>query len=64
MPATDLAHQHMLTARALHTAQRTEGTQKFDVLSFAALVAGPRAAAGLNGLDSSEVKYICTFPPT
>lgn len=51
----------MLTARALHTAQKAEGTQKFDVLSFAALVAGSRAAAGLNGLDSSEVKYMYPF---
>jgi len=54
MPVVDLAHQHMLTARAIHDAQKVAGTQSFDSLDWSALVAGPRVAAGLDGLDSSK----------
>ena len=61
MPVIDLAHQHMLTARALHIKQKSEGTQKFDVLSWSALVAGSRVAAGLNGLNSAEVGFMILY---
>ena len=54
MPVVDIAHQHMLTARALHEAQKVAGTQSFASLDWSALVAGPRVAAGLDGLDSSK----------
>ncbi len=58
MPVVDIAHQHMLTARALHEAQKVAGTQSFDSLDWSALVAGPRVAAGLDGLDSSKASKI------
>ena len=55
MPVVDIAHQHMLTARAIHENQRVRGVQKHDVLDWSALVAGPRVAAGLDGLNSGKV---------
>ena len=51
----DAAHQHMLTARALHTAQAQAGQAKFDVLDWSSLIAGARVAAGLDGFDSNKV---------
>ncbi|KAI0756407.1 NAD-P-binding protein [Daedaleopsis nitida] len=54
MPALDAAHQHMLTARALHANQVQVGNPHFDVLDWSSLVAGARVAAGLDGFDSSK----------
>jgi len=54
MPALDSAHQHLLTARALHTAQGLRGEQVFQVLDWSSLVAGTRVAAGLDGFDSAK----------
>ncbi|KAI0658476.1 NAD-P-binding protein [Cubamyces menziesii] len=54
MPALDTAHQHMLTARALHASQVRRGEAHFDVLDWSSLVAGTRVAAGLDGFDSSK----------
>ncbi|KAI0354664.1 NAD-P-binding protein [Trametes cingulata] len=54
MPALDAAHQHMLTARALHANQARRGNARFDVLDWSSLVAGARVAAGLDGFDSSK----------
>ncbi|RPD64627.1 NAD(P)-binding protein [Lentinus tigrinus ALCF2SS1-7] len=54
MPALDVAHQHMLTARALHASQARVGNAHFDVLDWSSLVAGTRVAAGLDGFDSSK----------
>ncbi|KAF8522853.1 NAD-P-binding protein [Gautieria morchelliformis] len=56
MPIIDVAHQHMLTARAIHGAQGEEA--KYPVLDWSALVAGSRVAAGLSGLESSTVRAI------
>ena len=56
MPVIDIAHQHMLTARALHAAQGENA--KYPVLDWTALVAGSRVAAGLNGLDTSTVSAV------
>lgn len=58
MPMIDIAHQHLLTARALHVAQKAEGKETYDVLDWSAMVAGCRVAAGLDGLDSGKVSYI------
>jgi 3-hydroxyisobutyrate dehydrogenase-like beta-hydroxyacid dehydrogenase len=55
MPMIDVAYQHLLTARALHAADARAGVQEFPVLDWSALVAGVRAAAGLNGLHLDEV---------
>jgi len=54
MPAIDNAHHHLLTARALHTAQERTGTTRFPVLDWSALIAGTRVAAGLDAFDSAE----------
>lgn len=55
MPIADLAYSHLLTARAIHQNQKASGTQLFDVLDWSALIAGPRVAAGLDGLRSKGV---------
>ncbi|KAI8990652.1 NAD-P-binding protein [Trametes punicea] len=54
MPALDTAHQHMLTARALHANQVRRGDSRFDILDWSSLVAGARVAAGLDAFDSSK----------
>ncbi|EIW64465.1 NAD-P-binding protein [Trametes versicolor FP-101664 SS1] len=54
MPALDAAHQHMLTARALHANQVRRGHAHYGVLDWSSLVAGARVAAGLDGFDSSK----------
>jgi len=53
MPIVDIAHQNLLTARAIHAKHTTEGTAKHEILDWSALVAGSRVAAGLPGLDST-----------
>lgn len=54
MPVIDTAHQHLLTARALHRSQVVQGKEKFETLDWSALVAGARVAAGLDGFDSDR----------
>ncbi|KAK7058515.1 hypothetical protein VNI00_002149 [Paramarasmius palmivorus] len=54
MPAIDIAHQHLITARALHTAQKNEGKKVVDTLDWSGIVAGSRVAAGLDGFDSKK----------
>lgn len=51
----DAAHQHMLTARAIHNSQAQDGNARFDVLDWSSLIAGARVAAGLDGFDSNKV---------
>lgn len=58
MPVVDVAHQHLITARALHRAQGAEGHQTFETLDWSGIVAGTRVAAGLDGFDSQKVSYI------
>ena len=53
--AQDTAHQHLLTARALHAAKRAAGEPVFETLDWSSLVAGTRVAAGLDGFDSTKV---------
>jgi len=55
MPVIDIAHQHLLTARAIHQSQKQECKAKFDTLDWSGMVAGVRVAAGLDGLDSQQV---------
>lgn len=55
-PMIDIAHQHMLTTRALHEAQKAAGTSKYDVVDWSALIAGSRAAAGLDPFDSGDYR--------
>ncbi|KII93981.1 hypothetical protein PLICRDRAFT_695048 [Plicaturopsis crispa FD-325 SS-3] len=58
MPTIDNAHQHLLTARALHQSQVRAGTQKYDTLDWSAIVAGTRVAAGLDGLESPNTRVV------
>ena len=55
MPTVDMAHQHLLTARALHLQQARTGNITFPVLDWSALIAGTREAAGLDALDRKNV---------
>lgn len=55
MPVMDIAHNHLLTARAIHENQKAAGKESFDVLDWSALIAGSRVAAGLDGLNSGKV---------
>lgn len=61
----DSAHQHLLTARALHAAARDRGEQVYETLDWSSLVAGTRVAAGLDGFDSAKVcappRCLCFF---
>ncbi|KAJ3829369.1 NAD(P)-binding protein [Lentinula raphanica] len=59
MPIIDVAHQHLVTARAIHAAQKEEGTQSLDVLDWTALIAGSRVAAGLDPFHSRKVSKAC-----
>ncbi|KAF8079004.1 NAD-P-binding protein [Lyophyllum atratum] len=54
MPLIDVAHQHLLTARALHQSKKQEGTAVFDPLDWSGIIAGTRVAAGLDGFDSRK----------
>ena len=58
MPVIDTAHQHLLTARAIHTNQKQEGLAIFDTLDISGIIAGSRVAAGLNGFDNEKVQRI------
>lgn len=55
MPAIDVAHQHLLTARAIHQSMKQEGKAVYETLDWSGIVAGTRVAAGLDGLDSNKV---------
>jgi hypothetical protein len=57
MPAIDVAHQHLLTARALHEQRKKEGQAEFQRLDWSGLIAGTRTAAGLSGFDRSKVRF-------
>jgi len=54
MPAIDVAHQHLLSARALHQNQLQAGTAAFQNLDWSGIIAGVRVAAGLDGFDSQK----------
>jgi hypothetical protein len=56
MPVVDIAHQHMLTARAGHTLKKLQGTSKYETLDWSALVSGVRVAAGLAATGSGSVR--------
>ena len=56
------AHQHLLTARALHESKRVRGEEVFEILDWSSLVAGTRVASGLDGFDSSQVRVALIVP--
>jgi hypothetical protein len=55
MPVIDIAHQHLLTARALHDANKLGAAEQFEVLDWSAIIAASRVAAGLEGFSSGKV---------
>lgn len=55
MPAVDIAHQRMITARSIHHEQKLVGTHKWDIIDWSALIAGSRVAAGMDPFDSNKV---------
>lgn len=61
MPAIDIAHQHLLTARAIHAGQKVQGKERFETLDWSAIVAGCRVGAGLDGFDSAKVSLFGVF---
>ncbi|KAF9024134.1 NAD-P-binding protein [Hymenopellis radicata] len=54
MPCIDIAHQHLITARALHLSLKSEGKEVVDTLDWSGIVAGSRVAAGLDAFDSAK----------
>ncbi|KZT54131.1 hypothetical protein CALCODRAFT_22767 [Calocera cornea HHB12733] len=50
MPMVDIAHQHMLTARA-YAAKLKDGERRWKELDWSAMVIGQRLASGLEPLD-------------
>ncbi|KAJ8084539.1 hypothetical protein PM082_003312 [Marasmius tenuissimus] len=57
MPLIDVAHQHLITARAINTAKQQEGKPAFETLDWSSMVAGPRVAAGLDPFDSKKHNF-------
>ncbi|KIK70599.1 hypothetical protein GYMLUDRAFT_282513 [Collybiopsis luxurians FD-317 M1] len=58
MPTVDIAHQRLITARAIHTVQKEEGTRTLDLLDWTAIIAGSRVAAGLDPFNSRKHKAV------
>jgi len=54
MPMIDAAHNHLLTARAIHQEQKKRAEQEFDILDWSGLVAGTRVAAGMDAFRSAQ----------
>ncbi|KAJ7053919.1 NAD-P-binding protein [Mycena amicta] len=54
MPSIDIAHQHLITARAIHTSQVQTGKDAVGVLDWSGIVAGTRVAAGLAPFESQN----------
>ncbi|KAJ7747198.1 NAD-P-binding protein [Mycena olivaceomarginata] len=55
MPSIDIAHQHLITARAIHTGHVEAGRDAVEVLDWSGIVAGTRVAAGLDAFESKNV---------
>lgn len=58
MPTIDIAHQNMLTARALHQKHSLFGEEKWKTLDWSASIAGSRVAAGLEPFDSNADRVV------
>jgi len=54
MPTIDIAHQHLITARALHASRQERGMATYDVLDWSSVAAASRIAAGLDAFDSKK----------
>lgn len=60
MPSIDIAHQHLITARAIHTSQVQAGKETVGVLDWSGIVAGTRVAAGLDPFES-KVRFTSNY---
>ncbi|KAJ7726389.1 NAD-P-binding protein [Mycena metata] len=58
MPSIDIAHQHLITARAIHNSKVQAGKQTVDVLDWSGIVAGTRVAAGLDAFESTHASVV------
>jgi hypothetical protein len=58
MPCIDIAHQHLITARAVHKSKVQSGKETVDVFDWSSLVTGARAAAGLDVFASARVRLL------
>jgi len=58
MPSIDIAHQHLITARAIHTGQAQAGREMVGVLDWSGIVAGSRVAAGLEPFEHKNVGVV------
>lgn len=56
MPIIDIVHQQMITAKALHNANKQANVPTHDVLDMTAIIAASRIAAGLDAFDSKKVR--------
>jgi len=54
LPTIDIAHQHLITARALHTSPEYASKSPHDVLDWSGLAAGARVAAGLPAFNTHK----------
>ncbi|KAF7372774.1 NAD(P)-binding protein [Mycena sanguinolenta] len=54
MPCTDIAHQHLITARAIHRSKVQSGKETANVLDWSSLVTAARAAAGVDVFASAR----------
>jgi len=58
MPTIDVAHQRMVTARAIFEGQKSEGANTWDIIDWSALIGGSRVAAGLDPFDSTKFNKV------
>ncbi|KAF7330116.1 NAD(P)-binding protein [Mycena sanguinolenta] len=54
MPSIDIAHQHLITARAIHKGQVQAGKEAVEVLDWSGMIAGARVAAGLDPFETKS----------
>ncbi|PPQ77044.1 hypothetical protein CVT25_014861 [Psilocybe cyanescens] len=55
MPAIDVAHQNLLTARAHFARKKQEGQANWETLDWSGIIAGTRVSAGLFPFDQRKV---------
>jgi len=54
LPTIDIARQHLVTARAVHTSPESTSKPPYDVLDWSALAVGARVAAGLPAFNTRK----------
>ncbi|KAG7099677.1 hypothetical protein E1B28_001501 [Marasmius oreades] len=54
MPVMDIAHQHLITARAINIMKKQQGHPAFETLDWSSIAAGSRVAAGLDPFDGNQ----------